>query len=752
MATRKIETEIALSGEAEFNSAMKAVNSNLKTLRSDMALVTARYEENAGSMDALTAKQQALDAITDQQRAKVAALTERYQYLASSSDTSSAALDRCKLELNNATAAMLKAEREARKNAKAIEEQTAALEENAAAASEAAQATGSAKKETSQYIPITQRAANALKSFGGKIKDLVSKVREGSLHIPTLGEALDSLGVAGKGSKAGLNVAQKAISGMATASGAAAKGIGAASATIAKGFGTMAAGAAKGVAVITAAAAALGTAAVSAMASYAKEAAEAAQAAKDAGDTLTESQQKWLDYSDTLTNLDSAVSSAKTALGGVLLPMLSDLSTLGAQFLSDFSADMEAAGSDTQAQTQVMADYIVKGATLIKEQLPEYVAAGKELISGLSDALGDSDLDLMDLGLDLVMEIVEGLVSASPAIAQGASELLSKLASSLGSRSPELTKAALGMVKALTGGLSENRAEIMAGAKEVIAALSDGLASDGPELLDIGVELTMEILTGIMDSAPQLAETAVGLIGLLIQGLSENGPDLLASAADMVVEIVSGLAAAAPDLIPAAGQLIVQLVSALGAASPELLQSGVELVVAVLSGIWQSLGDIGSAADEVISTFLDGLAESDNEFLAAGANMIKGIWQGISDATQWLYDLISGWADSLVGFVKDLFGIHSPSTVFADQIGAWMPKGVGVGWEKEWPAVKQQINESIDTTFDIPDFPGGRSGSNGKSVGRSTITIPITIYTQKLTDADVEMLVTLVDQKLGAVI
>ena len=37
MATRKIGAEIALGGEREFNDAMKAINSNLKTLRTDMA-------------------------------------------------------------------------------------------------------------------------------------------------------------------------------------------------------------------------------------------------------------------------------------------------------------------------------------------------------------------------------------------------------------------------------------------------------------------------------------------------------------------------------------------------------------------------------------------------------------------------------------------------------------------------------------------------------------------------------------------
>ena len=53
MATRTIGTEIVLSGEKQFNDAMKGVNNNLKTLRSDMARVTAEFADNADSMEAL---------------------------------------------------------------------------------------------------------------------------------------------------------------------------------------------------------------------------------------------------------------------------------------------------------------------------------------------------------------------------------------------------------------------------------------------------------------------------------------------------------------------------------------------------------------------------------------------------------------------------------------------------------------------------------------------------------------------------
>ena len=94
-----------------------------------------------------------------------------------------------------------------------------------------------------------------------------------------------------------------------------------------------------------------------------KESAEAAQAAKDAGETLSESQEKWLAYSESLSGLDAC--SQRKAPCGILLPMLSDLSTQGAEFLNSFAADMEG-GCARHRGADPGDDRLVKGATMIK--------------------------------------------------------------------------------------------------------------------------------------------------------------------------------------------------------------------------------------------------------------------------------------------------------------------------------------------------------------------------------------------------
>lgn len=731
MATRQISTEIVLGGEKEFNQAMTSVNNNLKNLKSDMAAVSAEFDDNADSVDALAAKQRILSETAEQQDAKVEALRQRYEHLKVAAGENAAATDKARQALNNAIVVQQKAAKAAQQNADALD---------------------AAKKAASTYTPVTQRAAGAVKDFGVKVADTVSDVRDSAHHVPVLSEALDAVGAAGKAAKTGLNVAGSAAKAVGSASLSAAKGVASATAAMAKGFGTVAAGAAKGMAVATAAVAALGTAAIGTMVSFAKEAAEAAQTASEAGEQLSEPQQKWLAYADSLSGLEASAASAKGALASVLLPALSDLSAQGSQFLSDFAADMEAAGTDTKAQTQVITAYISRGAAMIKDALPEYISAAKDILGGLAEGLGDAGPEIADMALDLVMDIVDGLADAAPAMADGAADLIIKLASSLSSRAPELSQSALAIVRSLIQGLASAAPALIDGAKELILSLVSGLSEEGSELItvDQGLELVSQLLDSIIEAAPLVAEGALDLVNELIQGLTDQGPELITSAVGMVSDLVAGLAQAAPDLIPAAVRMVGQLVTALAAAAPQLLESGIELVFALIEGIFNSLGDIVGSVDTIISTFLDAMADSDSKILQVGGNIVRGIWNGIKGAGTWLYNMLAGWVDDVIDWIKGFLGIASPSKVMANEVGVWMARGIGYGFAQEMRSVNDQISDSIDTSFDVPaPVPGRRPRSIALATAGGR-TVNLTIYTQKLTDADISMLLDLVNDKMGA--
>lgn len=626
MGNKVIGTEVKLLGEKEFNAQTKAMGNGLKTLKSDMAAVSAEFNDNADSVEALTAKQKVLQDGVAQHGAKVEFLKAQYEAASKALGENASRTQEIRREMNFASAAYSK---------------------EIALLGRVTEALNKAKEESDSYVPITRKLATALKKPGEAFEDLKKEIEDAVHELPVFAEMAD---LASAGAK-GLSIAAKGA-------GTTIKGIGTAAGGIAKGIGAVSAAAAAGVAAIGAG----GVMALTAMVSMARETAEAAKAAQEAGETLTASQEQWLAYSNQLDALDSSVANAKSALAGILLPVLGELSTEGAEYLNGFARDMEAAAGDTGKQTKVLADYITKGAKLIMEKLPEYIKLGKELFSGLGE----------------------------------------------------------------------------------------GLKESGPELLDMGSELVMDLLDSIIENAPDLAEAGTSLIQAMLEGLSEKGPDVLTSAVGMVSQIVSGLGQAAPQMIPAAARLVVQLITALAESAPQLLLAGLELIFGIISGLKDGLGEIVNSAGVIIETLKNSFAEKADEILSIGGDIVRGIWQGISDGTEWIYGKITEWVDDVLAWIQKKLGISSPSSLMEHKVGFWMARGVGVGWQKEMQNVNRLIADSINTSFEVPEISVRSRGYSGRNYTTANgKTVNLYFYAKTMTEADINMVVEIVNRRLG---
>lgn len=461
MATRTIATELALTGEKQFNDAMKAVNSNLKNLRSDMALVSEEFAENADSMEALTKKEDILRQSVDQHRAKVDALQKMYKKQVDAYGEDSAAADKYRQQLNQANVALIKEERSLKKTSEALDAQRAA-------AAEAAEATDDLGDASKKAEPKIKEAAEAVEDMGKKADKAESK-------LPA----------------------------------------------VAHGLGTIAAAAIKAGAAAAAAGAGLGTAAVVAIAGFAKEAAEAAKAAQEAGETLSEEQAVWLAYADTLGGLDTSVQRAKTALGGMLLPTLEKLASSGTRFLNNFSISMKMAGNDTSKQADVIRRYAKLGVQMLLESLPEYIDIGKELLGGVLDGLGENSGDVIDAGADLVFDFLASILDAAPEVGEGAEHILEILLSKLSSHGPDLIITAVDLLGKFTTGLIGNAKEIIPVAGILILTLAEALIEAIPGAFETLAQVIVDI--GQYLSKPEnlkkIAEKAIDLGKALVEGI-----------------------------------------------------------------------------------------------------------------------------------------------------------------------------------------------------------------------------------------
>lgn len=199
----------------------------------------------------------------------------------------------------------------------------------------------------------------------------------------------------------------------------------------------------------------------------------------------------------------------------------------------------------------------------------------------------------------------------------------------------------------------------------------------------------------VAEFAPAIAEVTE-LIGGLFTG--ETSPEEIANrGVDMILSLADGILSALPSIIDAIPQVMGAVINGIVARLPEILKTGVSLIMALINGLISAIPTLVGNIPAIISAIVQAIVSAVPQMLQAGVNLVKGLWQGMQNAKDWLRNMIRGWVGDVVAFLKNLFGIHSPSTVTAG-MGLNLAKGLGVGMEqgenivsKSWGALTAPI-------------------------------------------------------------
>ena len=255
-----------------------------------------------------------------------------------------------------------------------------------------------------------------------------------------------------------------------------------------------------------------------------------------------------------------------------------------------------------------------------------------------------------------------------------------------------------------TANLNSAMAALGAIAEPIVTKLKQ-LAADLLQQITPFVELIGTGLTGALEGAEGAAQqfsegllglvtTIVSIITQLVQTLIDNIPMLIDAALQLITGLAQGIINAIPVLVAALPQVITSLVNGLLAAIPQIIQAGVQLFVSLIQNLPTIIVEIVKAVPQIVSGIVQAFASLGGEMVSAGANLLHGLWEGISSAASWLWDKVTGWASSLVSGIKSFFGIHSPSTVFAE-IGTNMGEGVGVGFGESMDGVSADMTAAM---------------------------------------------------------
>lgn len=351
----------------------------------------------------------------------------------------------------------------------------------------------------------------------------------------------------------------------------------------------------------------------------------------------------------------------------------------------------------------------------------------KNLVNSLS---GDSMQKIVEAGKNAVMSLIDGMLDSIPTIIPVALNFVKLIADTVITNVPILIKKGYELLSNLVDGFVKAIPEALPKILDFVQGIGDKLAEAAPILIQKGFELLQKLVEGIITAVPILISRVPEIISTFANIINDNFPTILMKGAQLLGQLVLGLIQAIPTLIANIPKIISAIVDTLmafqwlnlgrniikflgdgiGAMKDFVVKKGFEILTGLkntLMNLPSTLANIGrtavsglgnaisagiswvkNAAGNIVSAIVNTIKSIPGKMLSIGKDIVKGLWNGISDMTGWVIDKIQGFGESVLGGIKDFFGIHSPSRVMRDEVGKYMAQGVGVGFEKNIP-VKQ---------------------------------------------------------------
>ncbi len=670
-----IGPRIGIDGEAEFRRAIQSINTNIKTLGTEMLAVTSAYDANDKSAAALTARNEVLVKQIDAQKEKLAKLQEGLAASAEKYGDNDEKTQRWQQTVNKATADLNKMERQLAENKRTlqdVEESTSdASEETAEFGDAADRAAGGAERLCSCAGAATvalgnlvssgiQAALSGLKDLASALWNLDESTSEYREAQGKLNTAFEAAGHSGEAARQAYTDFYQILGDTDTAAEA--------SPLLAQladseqdmtRWTTIAAGVAG----------TFGDALpINGLIEAANETAKAGQVTGVLADALN-----WVSISEDEFNEKLAACGTESERNQLIMETLS-----GAY---DTAAD--AFYRNNEAVVQARANQAL---------LDETMAGLGETVSSVKSSLQAEFLPSIAAVAGAFSDILNGAEGANEAFASAVQGLVDTVAGLL----PDVLKAGGGIVMSLLDGVVQNLPQVIESGAGVLMEFVNGAVGMLPQITGTALEVITTLASGIAGALPELVPTVVDVVLQIAEVLTDpdNLSNLIDAALEIIVSLAEGLINALPRLAERVPEIIVNITATLANNLPKIAESALKIITTLALGLIRAVPELVKAVPKLIAAIVDGFTAQGPKILDIGKNIVSGVWQGIQNMGSWIREKVSGFFGGIVDSVKGVLGIQSPSRVFAG-IGGYMAEGLGEGFGREMSGVQRQIDRSM---------------------------------------------------------
>jgi phage-related protein len=375
----------------------------------------------------------------------------------------------------------------------------------------------------------------------------------------------------------------------------------------------------------------------------------------------------------------------------------------------------------------------VLGASGLGPLLTKLPVVGKLLgsVAGSGTLLGKA-LGVLTGPIGMVIAALVALIATTPSLRDAFGSAMQTVFASLGAAVQQLAPTFQALVTTLSGVISSlvpPLTNIITSILPPLTSLIVDLLPAITQIIGVIVQVASTIISALVPVITQLAPLITSVIQMIVPVINALIPVIL-QIAQVFAQVFSAVAPILGGLASLVGAVVGQIVGFISSVIVPTVQSMIPVVTSVINtigGVIKSIttvvggvvkvissllrGDwsgVWNGAKQIVSGAIDGMKSIVNGAASIGSNLVKGIWSGISNVAGWLKDKIFGFAKGVTDSIKSFFGIHSPSKLWAKEIGRFLPPGIAVGVEGAAPQLYDTVTRMGRKATDLASSAASR--------------------------------------------
>ena len=225
-------------------------------------------------------------------------------------------------------------------------------------------------------------------------------------------------------------------------------------------------------------------------------------------------------------------------------------------------------------------------------------------------------------------------------------------------------------------------------------------------------EFWINLWDGIKETTGQVIDGIVNFFTVTIPEAFNNFitsiSEIPGNVMTFLSEVISNVASWASEMVQKAIQTgsdflsnLINFIIQLPGKVMEFLSETVGKAISFASSFAQ---EAVKAGRKFFNGIVNKVKEIPDRMISIGSDIVNGIRSGISNAWSGLTGWLGNMANGLIDGVKSALGIGSPSRLFADRIGKWIPAGITLGVEKAMPKAKAFMSNMSTELIDAANM------------------------------------------------